>query len=148
MLAVVVQHRVVERIDALEIVRVERVLRADSVGGLGAQIGLQELQDRTQDRQTGQAQLAAVIFEPMQQLVVEQRVEHDAGRFLDLGQDAIELLLRAHQRIDMFHRQDLGVLRGRRARNRRQRLAGRVGHEVKVEIAAGALRHGSGRDNL
>ena len=124
------------------------MLRADAVRGLGSQIRLHELHDRPQNRKAGQAQLAAVFFKPTQQLVIEQCVEHDAGRFLDLGQDAIELLLSAHQRIDMFHRQDLGVLRSRRARNGRQCLAGRVGHEVKVEIAASALRHGSGRDNL
>ncbi len=62
MLAVVVQHRVVERIDALEILGIERVLRADAVRGLGSQIRLQELQDRAQNREAGQAQLAAVSF--------------------------------------------------------------------------------------
>jgi hypothetical protein len=86
-----------------------------------------------------------VLFKPAQQLIIQQRVEHDAWRFLNLGQNAIELLLRADQRIDMFNRQHFGVLRGRRARNRGQRLAGRVGHEVKVEIAASTLRHGMGR---
>jgi len=104
MLAVVVQHGVVEGIDALEILRVERVLRTDAVRGLGPQVGLQQLQDRPQNRQAGQAQFTAVLFKPAQQLVIEQRIEHDAWRFLDLGQDSIELLLRAHQRIDMFDR--------------------------------------------
>ena len=144
MLAVVMQHGVVERIDALEIVGVERVLRADAVRGLGAEIGLQQLQDRPEDRQAGQAELAAVVFQPLQQLVIEQRVEHDARRFLDLRQHAVELLLGPHQRIDVLDRRDLGVLRGRRARDRDQRLAGRVGDEVEVEVAAGALRHDNG----
>jgi hypothetical protein len=63
-LAVVVQHRVVERVDALEIVRVERVLRADAMRGLGSQIRLQQLQHRPQNRQAGQAQLAAVFLKP------------------------------------------------------------------------------------
>jgi hypothetical protein len=57
---------------------------------------LQKLQDRPQDRQTRQAHLPAAIFKPSQQLVVEQRVEHDARRLLDFGKDAIELFLRAH----------------------------------------------------
>ena len=35
MLAVIMQHGVVERIDALEILGIERVLGADPVGGLG-----------------------------------------------------------------------------------------------------------------
>jgi hypothetical protein len=41
----------------------------------------------------------------------------------------------------VFHRRDLGVLRGRGARDGGQRLTGRVGHEVKVEVAASTLRH-------
>ena len=59
------------------------------------------------------------------------------GAFLDLGQHPVELLLGAHQRIDVLDRRHLGVLRGRRARDRGQRLAGRVGHQMQMEIAAG-----------
>src|SRR5262249_24583189 len=39
------------------------------------------------------------------------------------------------------NRRDLGVLRGRGTRDGSQCLAGRVGHQVMVEIAAGTLRH-------
>jgi hypothetical protein len=39
-LAVVVQHRVVQRIDALEVFGVERVLRADAPRRFRAEIGL------------------------------------------------------------------------------------------------------------
>ena len=144
MLAVIVQHGVVERIDALEIVGVESVLCPDAMGGLGTEIGSQQLQDRPEDRKTRQAQLAAVLFETLQQFIVEQRIQNDARRFLDLGQHAIELLLGPHQRVDMLDRQYLGVLRGRRARDGGEGLTGRVGHEVKVEIAASALRHNCG----
>ena len=144
MLAVIVQHGVVERIDALEIFGVESVLCADAMRGLGTEIGSQQLQDRPEDRKTRQAQLAAVLFEPLQQFIVEQRIENDARRFLDLRQHAIELLLGPHQRVDVLDRQYLGVLRGRRARDGGERLTGRVGHEVKVEIAASALWHNCG----
>ncbi len=77
----------------------------------------------------------------MQQFVIEQRIEHNTGGFLDLRQHPVQLLLGSYQRIDVLHRQHLGVLRGRRARDGRQSLAGRVGDEVQVEIAAGAMSH-------
>ena len=141
MLAVVVQHRVVERVDALEIFGIERVLRAHAVAGLGAEIGLQQRQHRPEDRQARHAQLAAMVFEPLHQVLLEQRVEDDAGRLLDFGQDAVELLLRAHQRIDVLDRHDLAVLRGRGPRHGRQRLAGRIRDEVQMEVAAAALWH-------
>src|SRR5262249_50302634 len=147
MLAVVMQHRVVERIDALEIVGVERVLRTDAMRGLGAEIGLQELQDRPQDRQAGQAQLPAVIFEPLQKFLLEQFIENDPRRLLDLCQYTIKLLLGPHQRINVLHRRDLGVLRGRGPRDGGQRLTGCVRYEVEVEIAASTLRHDDDRIN-
>src|SRR5215510_6494210 len=62
MLAIIMQHRVVERVDPLEVISVQGVLRPDTVRGFGSKIGLQKLQDWSQDRQTGQAQLAAMIF--------------------------------------------------------------------------------------
>ena len=58
------------------------------------------------------------------------------GAFLDLGQHAVELLLGAHQRIDVLDRRDIGVLRRRRARDRDQRLAGRVGDQMQMEVVA------------
>ncbi len=82
-----------------------------------------------------------MAFETLQQLVIEQRVEHDSGSLLDFRQHAVELLLRPHQRIDMLHRQNLRVLRGGSPRDRGQRLPGSVGDEMKVEITAGTLRH-------
>ena len=83
----------------------------------------------------GSAELAAVLFQPLDQVFFEQRVEHDAGRFGDFGQHAIELLLRAHHRIEMLDRRHVGVLRRGRARHRDQRFAGRVGHQMEMEIA-------------
>ena len=71
------------------------------------------------------------------QILFQQRKQHNAGRFLDFIQHAIELLLAAHQRIDMFDRRHIGILRGHRARHRDQRLAGRIGHQMKMKIVAG-----------
>ena len=78
MLAVVMQHGVVERIDALEIFGIEHVLGADAMRGLGAEIGLEQLQHRPEHRQAGQAELAAMLLQPCDQVLLEQRVEHDA----------------------------------------------------------------------
>jgi hypothetical protein len=148
MLPIVMQHGVVQGIDPFEIFRVEGVLGADPMGGLGTQIGLQKPQDRTQDGKTRQAELAAVIFEALDQVLLQEGVEHDAGCLLDLRQGAIELLLGADQRIDMLDRRHLDVLGGRRPGDRRQGLTGRIGHEVQMEKAAGAMGHVLRRDNL
>ena len=145
-LPVVMQHRVVERIDALEVIRVERVLRTHPVRGFGAKIGLQKLQHRSQDRQARQAHFPAAIFKPFQQLVVEQGVEDDAGGLLDFGKDPVKLLLRAHQRIDVLDRRDLGVLRGRGPRYGGQCLTGGIRNEMKMKITAGTLRHDGNGD--
>src|SRR5262249_4034516 len=96
---------------------------------------------------TGRAQLREVFCEPLQKFVVEQRVENNTWRLLDLRQYAIELLLGPYQGINVFHRRDLGVLRGGGPRDGGQRLTGRVGHEVKVEIAASTLCHDNNGTN-
>ena len=49
MLAVVVHQRVIQRIDAAEIFRVEGVLAADARRRLGAEIGSEQAEDRAQD---------------------------------------------------------------------------------------------------
>src|SRR5262245_20019335 len=41
----------------------------------------------------------------------------------------------------MLHRQYLGVLRRGGSRDGRERLTGRIRHEVKVEVAASTVRH-------
>ena len=140
-LAVVVQHGVVQRIDALEIFGVEHVLRADPRLGFAAEIGLEQAQHRTENRQARHAEFAAGFLQPLGQLRLEQRVEHDARRGLDLGQHPVELLARAHQRMHVLDRRHRGILRRRRARDRDQGLAGRVGDQMQMEIIGAALRH-------
>src|SRR5205823_9642780 len=46
----------------------------------------------------------------------------------------------------MFDRRHGGILRRRRARDRDQRLAGRVRDEMKVKKTAGAMRHSFGTE--
>ena len=134
-LAVVMQHGVVERVDALEIFGIEHVLGADAMDGLGAEIGLEQPQHRPEHRHAGQPELAAFVFQQLDQVFLEQRIEHEAGRFGDFGQRKVELLLRAHHRIEMLDRRHIGVLRRRRARDRDQRFAGGVGNQMQMEIA-------------
>ena len=127
-------HRVVERIDALEIFGVENVLGADAMAGLGAEIGLEQPQHRSQDRHARQAELAASRLQRRDQIVVEQRVKHDAGRFRDFVEREIELPFAAHHRIKVLDRRDIGVLRRRGARHHDQGFAGRVGDEMQMKV--------------
>ena len=141
-LSVVVQHRVVQRIDALEIFGVERVLCADARLALAAEIRLEQLQHRTQDREIRHAEIAAGLLQPRREFLFEQRVEHDARRSLDLDQHAVELLVRAHQRMHVLDRRHAGVLGRGRARDRDQGLAGGVRDEMQMEVTGTAMRHG------
>ena len=70
------------------------------------------------------------------EILFQQGEQHDPGRFLDLVEHPVELLLAAHQGIDVFHRRDIGVLGGDRARHGNQGFTGRVGNQMKVKIIA------------
>jgi hypothetical protein len=69
------------------------------------------------------------------QILLEQRIEHDARRFLEIGERPVELLLGPHQRMHMLHRQDFGILRRSGAGDGDQGLAGRVRNQVQMKIA-------------
>ena len=88
-----------------------------------------------------------MLLEPVHEIVIKQGVEYNPWRLLYLCQHPIKLLLRSHQRIDMLNRQDFGVLGGGRPGNGRERLAGGIRYQMKVEIAAYAVRHRR-HDNL
>ena len=133
-LAVVMNHRVVQRVDALEILGIQDVLSADASRGRRTQIGLEQLHHRADDRQARDIDLLALAFQPKHQILFQQGKEHDAGRLLDFVQHTVELLLAADQGIDVFHRGHVGVLRSHRARHRDQGFAGRIGNQMKVKI--------------
>ena len=63
MLAVIVQHREIQRVNSLEILGIEHMLGADPMNRLGTEIGLKHTQDRAQDRHTGQSELTAFFLE-------------------------------------------------------------------------------------
>jgi hypothetical protein len=52
---------------------------------------------------------------------------------LDIGQHPQHLLLRPHQRIDVFERPVVGILRGRGAGDGVERLSRRIGDKVEME---------------
>jgi hypothetical protein len=135
------QHGVIERVHPLEIIGIQHVLGANARGRFRAEIGLEQLQHGPNDRKAGDVDFLALALEPRHQVALEQREKHDPGLVLDLGEDAVELLLAAHQRIDMLDRGHIGVLRRDRARDGRQRFAGGIGDEVKVKVAGGFGRH-------
>ena len=85
----------------------------------------------------GYIDLLALGFQPADQILLQQGKQHNSRRFLDFTQYAIKLLLAAHQRIDMFDRRHVGILRGHGARHRDQRFTGRIGDEVEMKIIAG-----------
>ena len=76
-----------------------------------------------------------LLLQRLDQILFEQGVKHEPRRFGDFGQRMIELLLRAHHRVKMLDRRHIGVLRRGRARDRDQGFAGRVGHQMEMEIA-------------
>ena len=135
LLAVIMHHRVVERIDAPEIFGIERVLGADFVGRFGAEIGLEQVQHRAEDRQAGQAEFAAFASRRSTRSSSSSVYSTMPGNSSISRQHAVELLLGAHQRMHVLDRHHFGVLRRGRARDRDQRLAGRIGNQMQMKIA-------------
>ena len=135
-LTVIAHHAEIERVDPLEIIGVEHVLRAGARRGVLSEVGFEQRQDWSQDRQARRARCFAAFFKPLRKIGIDQRKENDSGRVLDLGNHPIELGRGAHQRIDMFDRGDALILRRGGARGGDQRLAGRVRDQMKMEIAA------------
>ena len=136
MLAVVMKHRKIQCIDAAEVFGIECVLTADLGPRLGIEILREACDYRVKDRDAGHRQLSAAALELAAQILVDDGEENDSGLPLDLAQDALKLPGRAHQRIDMFDRLVVGVMRHCGACNSVERLAGCIGNEVHVKEAA------------
>ena len=134
-------HRIVQRVDALEIFSIQGVLRSDPPGGGRTEIGLKQLHHWPDDRETRAVDLLTLRFETRDQIFFQKREQDNSRRLFDLGEDAVELFLAAHQRIDMLDRRDVGILSCHRAGYRYQRLAGRIGHQMEMKVAAGDGHH-------
>ena len=57
------------------------------------------------------------------------------GNAKGYDEDALQLLLRAYQRVDVLDGANLGVLHGRSFSHGQKRLAGRIGDEMQMESA-------------
>jgi hypothetical protein len=130
------QHGEVERVDPLEIIGIEHVLRPGALGRDRAEIRLEHAQNRVQHRQAGTAEVAAGVLQPVGEVWLDQGIEDDAGGGLQLAQHAIKLRRRAHQGIDMLNRRNALILGRGRPAHRDQRLAGRIRHQVEMEKIA------------
>src|SRR5690606_26159717 len=60
---------------------------------------------------------------------------------LDLLENALELTLRAHERMHMLDRAHLGILDSRRLRDRRKRFAGCIRDQMQVEVTRLGVGH-------
>ncbi len=140
MLAVVVHHGEVQRLDPAEIGGIEHVLGADPGRAFGTEIAMEERQHRAEHGKTRHVQLAAARLEMLAQRVIDERIENDPRVGLDLLQRMIELLLVPEQRKNVLDRGHGRELRSRRAADRKQGLAGRVRDEMQMKIAFGVRR--------
>src|SRR5271166_5119804 len=134
-LPVVAHHGEVERVDTLEIVGVEHVLRAGAWRRALSKIGLEKVEDRTEDGKAWRPRRLTALLEPARQVGVDEREENDAGRVFNFIDNPLELGRRAYKRIDVLDRGDALILRGRRSRRSDQGLSRRVGHEMEMEVA-------------
>ena len=141
MLPIIVQHGVVESINALEIFRVQNVLGADLLVRRGSKIGLEHPQHRSEDRSAWQTKFGAFGLQPLDQGLVEKGIERDAGLGLNRRQHAIELLAGAHRGINVFDGDNTRVLRRGRTRDGNQRFTGRIGYQMKMKKADGLRGH-------
>ena len=140
-LAVVVGHGEVERVDAAEVVGIDDVLAGHDRRLRRAEVGFEHLHDRLQHVQRRHLELAAALLDLLDQLLVDDGVEDDAGRLLDLLQHALELLGGAHQRMHVLDRPHLRVLHGGGLGHGGERLAGRIRDEVQMEVAGQPVGH-------
>ena len=82
------------------------------------------MQDRPENRETGQAEFPAFLFELGRQVLLQQRIKHDAGRLLDLAEHPVELFLRANKWMHVLDWTDFCVLRRGSASHSNERLSG------------------------
>jgi len=91
-----------------------------------------------QHMQARHLELAAAALDGLDQLALDDGVEHDARRLLDLLQHALELLGRAHQRMHVLDGAHLRVLHRGGLRHRGQCLARGIRDQMQMEVAGAA----------
>jgi hypothetical protein len=132
-LAIIMQHGEVEGVDAAKIFGIENILAADSWCRLGTKIGPVHRKHRRQHRDARQRESVAAPLQMAGKLRIDQGIEDDTRRRLDLAYNAVDLPDAAHHRMDMLDRPHIGVLGSRRPRHRQQGLAGRIRNQMDVK---------------
>src|SRR5262249_829735 len=99
-----VQHREIERIDALKVFRVEYVLGAGSMYGFGSEVRLEEPQYRPQHRHTRQSEFTTFFLEKLDEVFFEQSVENQTRCIGAFRQRMIELVFGTVHWIEMLDR--------------------------------------------
>jgi hypothetical protein len=146
-LAVVMADGVVQRVHPVEIVGVQGVLHPHPAGDRSAQVAGKRRDQRIQRRDAGHVELATAFLQGGAQLVVDDGVDHHPGRFLDVGQGALQLSLRANKGVDVLDGQDVLEPGADGARQGVQGLAGRIGDQMNVEVGGQAGR-GAHREDI
>ena len=102
------------------------------------------MQDALQHRNARNVQPFAGLLDLLDELLIDDGVEHDARRRLDVLQNPLELALAAYQRMDVLDGAHLRILHPHGLGHRNQRLAGRVGDHMQVESAGSIHGDASG----
>src|ERR1700690_3556161 len=97
----------IQRFDAMQIPLIDFMLPTRLVRFRSAQELAHHAYGAIQHALTRQAQLCAMRFELAPQLRIDQREEDEAWLFGDVVENALQLALASHQRIEMFPNLDL-----------------------------------------
>src|SRR6185437_3128322 len=126
----------IQCLDALQILLVDIVLAAGSVGLCGTQ-ELSHDGDRSFEHVVGRhAYLSTLRQQVLAQVWIDQREEHQSGFLADVFQCALQLALAANQRVEMFVDGHAFELSQRRARDGIQGFAGGVGDQMDMKFPA------------
>ena len=136
-------YGVVQGVHAVEIVVVQPKVGPDPAGGRVAEIAAHRRDQRIERRDAGHLELAAAVLQRRAQAFVDDGVDDDPRRLLDIAERAVQLPLRADQGVDVLDRQDIVEPGADRTGHGVERLAGGIRHQVYVEVG-GELRGGRG----
>ena len=134
-----------DRIDAREISRVQRVLTAGPRLRLLPKEPLQRLEHAVERRHVRQPGHAAACLQRLANLRIHQRVDDQPRPLQHLRQHAIEMPGGADHRPEMLDRLHPVELRDAGLGDRLQRLAGRIRKEMEVKTHAVTLRGSCGQ---
>ena len=139
-LAVVVRQHIVHRVDAAEIVGVQRVLPARARGGLLADIVLQQVHHRIEHVHHRDIQPPAGGLQLAAQRPIDQGGQHRPRLVLDTLEHAMQLEAGPDQAPAMIDDVRMLELHRGGSGDGVQRLAGGVGDQVQIDAVIG---HGS-----